>query len=1060
MPERIQQRGFRRGVTRTGLVLALAVLIVFAAVVVAFVIRSPSRATGDEALPTGGPAPDIKQLSSSASMSTVGGGGHFSAQIVARDDPSRLVGEIAAQRYEPLPDQRFKLEKPEGWAFLKNGWTAHIKADTGRTYMPDQTKGASPRDAILEGSVVIRLFAPREDGKRPNLDADQPFAVVTTTVLKFDGELGQVRLPEGFVLTSPIVEWTGEDLTLLYNEVGQRLEWLHVARTARLILHPDYREPERKPVVQPSPGDLTSAPTSPTPTAPIAGPPAPAKKPKPAEFSPITLYHMACLDRVHVEQSGRTIDAEKLDGWARLVDNALRPGAIAGMRTASAPHGATTAGDSVPSPAVLEAPAVARTEAQAANASQADPFGGFDDKSPVTLTFDGPLDIRPLSDAPGELAYNDVFVRFTSDAPGGVRFADPRSKATGTGTLLDYAATRRDIALASSEDMGVLIAQPGSGTARGRRYEVSLASGVAHARGAGVITADKKSGADDPGQKRQDSDAVDRSLSWEDQAEFQFLKNDKKEVTNVISEVSANGAVRATDGKGALTGNSLNARFTPVSTKASRLDHLQVVGSAKGEDGRGGNLSSDTLEVWFAPTPDKPEQSDPTQLTAQGSVVGERNGEKISSGRLRVEIARDGEKQLAVKRVEAAEQVAFDGKDGIHASGERLVADPGAGVAHVFGAGTRVSKEGTSITGDDITMWKADGRLKVASGGKLVHDGPVGDPNGAAKGAPAHVEVEWSREMEFEDVKGEARCLGDVEAVLTKEARPAEQAGAERDTVRAEEVHLTFTPAPAPKEGGAGAGPGAPKQERRLLSVETIGTLADKPDGPPATIESRRYAVAPAPGQQPVLERLEYLESARINVDNEKGTLKTPGPGKMLVVDRREAAQAKPPAGRRGPLDGGPGPRGSTRFEWKGAMSMDRPSGTVRMDDHVEILHRDGDGAVTELDCENLTAHVRETGGPDAGKPAESFTGQLLDADAQGAVFVKSGKHEMMADTLHYDAIKRLVIAKAVNGNLVQFFDQQPNGKSTLNTTAREIEWDLAKDTIDAKQPGPVVVPR
>src|SRR5262245_59048335 len=490
MAERIQQPDrFRRGVTRTGLVLALVVLTVFATVVTVFVVRTPSKATGDDSLPSGGPAPDIKQLSNTGGMSNVSGGGHFSAQIVAKDDPSRLVGEISAQRYEPLPDQRFKLEKPEGWAFLKSGRTVHIKADTGRTYMPEQNKGASPRDAILEGNVVIRLFEAREDGKRPNLETDQPFAVVTTTVLKFDGELAQVRLPEAFALTSPIVDWTGEDLTLLYNEVGQRLEWLHMARTTRRSLSPGYRAPERKPVLQPSPGDMASAPGV-APSSPAAAAAAKKTPAKPAEFSPITLYHMACLDKVHVEQSGRTIDAEKLDGWARLVDNALRPGAIAGARISSPAAGRQDRAQTPP-PASQAAP-TPEGATQVAGSDESVPLGGFDDTSPVVLTFDGPLDIRPLSDAPGELAYNDVFVRFTSEAAEGVRFADPRSNATGSGTLLDYGATRRDIALASREDMGVHIAQPGSGTARGKRYEMSLSSGVARARGPGVVTADKK----------------------------------------------------------------------------------------------------------------------------------------------------------------------------------------------------------------------------------------------------------------------------------------------------------------------------------------------------------------------------------------------------------------------------------------------------------------------------------------------------------------------------------------------------------------------------------------
>ena len=75
----------RRGVTRTGLILAAVVLIVFAVVVLVFAVRSPSRATGSMTLPTStGPAPDIKQLPSGAQTGIGGlkGGGNFFAPVL------------------------------------------------------------------------------------------------------------------------------------------------------------------------------------------------------------------------------------------------------------------------------------------------------------------------------------------------------------------------------------------------------------------------------------------------------------------------------------------------------------------------------------------------------------------------------------------------------------------------------------------------------------------------------------------------------------------------------------------------------------------------------------------------------------------------------------------------------------------------------------------------------------------------------------------------------------------------------------------------------------------
>lgn len=1045
MPERIQERGrFRRGVTRTGVLLSAAVLAVFAVVVLIFVIRSPSKATGEEAPPPSGPAPDIKQLPTGGGMSNVSGGGRFNAQIVAKDDPLRLTGEISAQRYEPLPDQRFKLEKPEGWAFLRSGRTVHISADTGRTYMPDQSKGASPRDAVLEGNVVVKVFDPREDGKRPDLNTDVPFAVITTSVLKFDGELGQVRLPEDFVLNSEIADWVARDLTVLFNDVEQRLEWLHAAHTTTLVLKPGYKTPARPPAA-PAPSLVAAgaAPSSPTAAAgakKLAG--------KPPEFSPITLYHMVCTDKVHVEQTGRTIDAEKLDGWARLVDNTLRPEAIAGARISNGTPAAAAGNSGAPT-----APGgTGVAPAPPAIAAEPGPFEGFDDKSLVTLTFDGPLDIRPLTEAPGELAYNDVFVRFTSGAAGGVRFADPHNGAAGSGTLMDYGATRREIALASGEENGTTVSLPGSGTATGKRYEMNLASGVVHARGAGAVSAQKS-------QSETGGDAgTARSLAWSDQAEFRFILNEKHEMTSVVSAVSAGGDVRATDGKGSLTGTSLNATFTPVSAKASRVDHLQVAGNAKGEDGGGGSLLSDTLEVSFVATPDKPDQSDPRILTAQGHVVGERAGARIATESLSAQISRDEEGKLAVEHVDVSEGFAFENNDGVHAQGRKLAAAPGAGIAHIFGGDSVVSKEGTVITGQDITMWQADGRMKVASAGTLVHDGPVGDPNTPQAGQPAHVEVAWSREMEFEDVAGRAKCLGDVGAVLTKAARPAEQIGVERDTVRGEEVDLTFTPgvqrAPGEKEPDVG-----PRQERRLLTVQCVGVPNGDGNEKPASIESRRYAASAPAGGEPPLERILFLESVRISVDNGNGTVSTPEAGKLLIMDRRATDKAPVPGrAARAPFDTAAGSRGASLFSWQGSMDMDRGAGLVHLNDHVRLVHRPDDKAdKTELECEKLTANVRELG---KGDSPESFSGELVSADAEGAAWMRSGTHELIADLLHYDALKKLVNAKGAANNLVQVFDARQDGQAAAPITARELEWDLLHDSITITRPSPVLAPR
>ena len=304
--------GLRRGMAHTvGLILAGAILVIFAVIVLIFVVRTPAAATGTSTLPTSSdPAPDIKSLptgNQSGGVSNLNRGGQFFARVSAKDDPSRLIGEISGEKYEPLENQRIKLERPEGWAFLKSGRTVHITADSGMAYMPDQGNGARPRDAVLRGNVVIWVFDPLPGGKCSKLGTDVPFAIITTSVLTFDGELNQLKFPEEFVATSEAGDFTGADLTLLFNDVDQRVELLHVTKTKFLTIKPGY-DPH-----QPAPESVAAAPAATKPQAPstpVAKTATPGTAPAPASpaaqpTAPVeTQYHMVCTDKVVVVQAG------------------------------------------------------------------------------------------------------------------------------------------------------------------------------------------------------------------------------------------------------------------------------------------------------------------------------------------------------------------------------------------------------------------------------------------------------------------------------------------------------------------------------------------------------------------------------------------------------------------------------------------------------------------------------------------------------------------------------------------------------------------------------------
>ena len=1001
----------RRASARTaGLLLSAGILVVFAGVVTFFVIRNP------QAGPVAAPPPDVtpdpslvptKGGTQPQAVSRFGGGEGFRLQIVDKDDPSIVRAELSAARSTPIEGQTYRvaLEKPVIWMFLKDGRTVHARADKGTAYLPDQ--GASgapgrPQDGVMEGDVVARVFEARADGSRPSPEADKALLEARTGTVKFDAELGSVEAPGRVEVRHTVADFTGSGIVVLYNDARARLELLSIARAERLEVRPKAAERDEQ---------VARAAPRPAGARPGAGG-APRASGNGASTTPTqaveSLYHLISEgpgNRVTLTQGERTIAAETMELWARLVDNELRPGAIMSSNVPRAGTGGTKAAGGITTPR----PAPSQPGATPAPASAA--FTPDSDE-PVVITWTGPLKIVPVESAT-ELTYNDVLARFTSASDHGVTITDADGKTTGSGSLLEYGATRRDVVLAGRA--GARLESKTSGLAEAARFEMSLVTGVARVPGAGTLRSE------------------DRSLAWNNQAEFHFRLDERREVTQAVTKVIADGTVRATDGDASLSGGALHATLIPVGVEDSRLQTLSIIGKARAQDAGGGFLAADTLDVAFVPAPGADAtDADPSKVLARGAVRAERDGSVLEAAELDAVIGRAGEKQeLTATKIDAKE-VVFTDDTGTRAEAARMTADPVARTARLEGpAGTvRVSREGATIEGQDMTFRDTERRLAVAGPGKLTH-------NSQAKGSEpvTAVVATWTESMAFDDLAGTATCVGGAEAVMTKA-----QGGAitQRDRMNAERVDLWITPA---------ARTDSSEQDRTLLRAELAG-------GPsPAKVESRRYAT-PTQGQEAAVEQVHYLESARIELDDVKGTLVTPGAGKFFVMDRRAGAEARPD---RGPMELGGGP-GTSLFAWNGSMALDRAKGVVTLREGVTLTHqRAGDKVVSELDCGVLTANIRvHDSGADGADPARGMTGELISADAQDGVVMAANGRTLVADQATYDAMRRVITAHARGSNVVQLHD----ATGTEPQTARELRWDMANDRIDIIQPGTTTGPR
>lgn len=1132
----------RRGDVRTvGLIAAAGITVAFGTVIAWYSMKPPGPRS---ALPTAPPLPhpiappalpEVKATTGDAGLGKVnrlGAGTGFFFTIVDKLDPTKVVGEINAKRSEPLENKRYKLEEPRAWMLMRQNRWAHIQAARGRAFMPDEGANARPQQALLEGDVVIKLFATRPDGSRPT-ESDTPILIARTPTLEYDGTLGQIIFPDRIELDSSQITFKGSGVSILINEADQRLEAMTIERTEQLDINPKASPVLGTANVTPAPPALpvspllgvmvaTPLPQSPAPAAPATPPAAPVE----------SLYAIQAIDNVSVEQSGRRVWADRVEGWLRLVDNQLRQtnasetAPPAGAASPAGSAGATTLG--VPNSAAPASPST--TMAGPTSAATTAPTPAPDET--IRLRWTGRATVRPLASATPELSRDDMVVRFLSSKESGVRVIDP--SATITGNLVEYAATTRRAAVGADGANRVRIESGTTGLAIGKRFDIDLANGKVTSTGPGELTSRSK-----PDPAKPNVPTRSSGLAWTDLATFTFALEQGKMTSNLLRAV-VSGQVRATDGTGVLQGDSMLAEFVPsalggpaetiaatpanspanstpnsalaTSKSKSWIRTLDINGNVRADDGKAedqrGTLQANALTVTFADAPiNDNDQPDITRLVAKGGVTAGRQETQLSADRLEATLARNAENPAAaatVNRLIATDAVTFRNRDGVTATADALEADPIAQTAVLTGQQPQLRKGDdatgltviTSLSGSgSIRLSDADRSLTIVGPGSFSHTQPSKDTTAL------HAVANWSDGLTYSDLTGTAICTGQANIEIAT-TTPGSSTPTGKDTAKGDEIRLMITPSsrdasplaiaaagPSTTPSDAAPDPNAAPtnsiipNDRRFLRAEAISTSK------PSSFEFRRYA-ANALTAEPTLERLLYLESANIVADNTTGLIQTPGPGKLITLDRTaEATSASAGAIADAPTDAAKASlasntsvRGSSLFTWKGSMQVDRPTGTATLTGGARMVHdplppaSNAPNAApperTELECADLTARFRElasastapstasstaaTTPADGNPPAESVRGELQSVHAQSSVWMRVGPRELVADVLDYDAATRRAEAQALGETPVTLVDRTTGSP----VSAKRLLWDLTNNRIEILKPVVPLLPR
>jgi hypothetical protein len=937
--------------------------------------------------------------------------------LLDSEERSRKIGELFLAGAEPLDERNYRVDEPRIWLFLEDGRSVHIQADAGRMFMPQRT--AEPESGVLTGHVLIRLYERRGDGRRIDLNADEPRGMLRTESLYFDRALGELSTADTVLVTAPEFDAQVRGLLMIVSESRMMLERLETAGDGRVVLRPSVRSP----APAPPPSSIAAQPRQ------TGGQP-----PRPVVRTPSQLlYHIVTNKDVILWQEGRRIESDRLESWVRLIDGALPADAIAPVRIvayrpeaqpgqiAADPPAAPPASEAAASPA---RPAVS-ARAPAAGAQGPAPTDQLQEEEAgdtVVLTWSGPAIVRPMEQAPAQLERNHLALRFTADEPNLVSFADAQSGARGRVPLLEYLATTRRMLLSGPAADSVVAAVPGAAALQGQHIETDLGAGIVNITGPVAITPHL-------------DDGRPFRITAQEHSTFVLAREDGA-LTNRLERADLSGDVQMHTDEGHARAGHARADFIATPERPANLSHLDLREDAEIASRNGEIIRGQRIELAFQPGVER-SQPDPTRLTAEGRVTVVQGGQTMNSDSVEAELARREGGPVEITTALARGAVTYiDAEGGIETradelrytaaqAGEAQLADLSGNVEIV-----RRDAEASTLIVGPFARIEPDGRiLRVIGPGRFQHT--QGD---------SFVVADWTTSMSFDDPAGIIEAVGDAHT-------QAWSGPLSVDRVQAERIVLHLTPA-----GEA--------EERRILRAHAIGGEG----AAQASFESRRYEADLQAPEGRRMAQVMALQGAQIIADDERGTLDVPAAGRLLMVDRRQDPQA---AEQNGP-GAGPAGRGDTLMDWQGSLHMDRPAGVIEMERGIRATHRrSADGEVTDMTCNQLTARIT---------PAEQRTGtagsglagdlQLLSATARGDVHIESGPAAapgqppaspkvLTADEVDYDAVRGRIDARAREGGVVTLMGDALPAPVML----RALWWDMVNDRYGAAGIG-TVTPR
>ncbi|MFM2163933.1 MAG: hypothetical protein RL325_370, partial [Planctomycetota bacterium] len=714
----------------------------------------------------------------------------------------------------------------------------------------------------------------------------------------------------------------------------------------------------------------------------------------------------------------------------------------------------------------------------------------------VTVTFGGSLEMVPVTRDSDRLASKDD-IRFDVIGPR-VEVIDGRSSSRIVCSRLRYSVRDERVEAEGRTGLPLTVASPRMAL-EASRFWASFAEGVGRIEGPGrmafaraasrdvawlevapllapdaarmLVSADpaavalvsvpQQAGpARDPATVRFDATEQELEISWKGGVDLRFAGDgDNAKISGARFE----GGVDVLGRQFELASKSLDVAFSPKDSE--RIEAIVADGGTRVRQlGGDGAMNAERLELFLAAN--RKGDSIPSKLVARTSVEARDAKQTIWTEDLVVTFAEKKAGAAAAPQANGVAGAADLGEvdvDSVEAKGGVQVLLGGG-----RGDGARVFAQELSgnarerklrLTGDDVAIVRSNviadnmrdlrfdeaarsarsdgpGRFRSFRKPIAAGEGRIERPNPDTRAA---LEASWNGALDFQEVSPEKSVL-DLRGDVKLRSRPSELAS---DAVDANSVviDIGIEPGVKPKEGG--------DLSDAARSVDHFLARGN------ARLESRKWRDEERKADPQVFR----LTGEHIEYDMRTREGLVVGNGALLVHAPAEDGAARKPANARDAAPIGLGAEGTTRFNWKQRMALERVVDdrfTVRMEDGVEILH----AGVREKDemsmrCDAVEALVKRPderaksqsdagAGVDLGGPAE-----LLGVKGSGNVFIRTPTQDLECGEFDYSVASGLATLKAAPGRAVTVvFANKPTPLQ-----AQEIEWDMRSGTLEIRKP-------